>query len=70
MVKTECMVSRSQGLRSSAKASKVSIYENILAYTASMCRSSVRSGILPLEGCGVLCFRPAVYLGMDSWFSG
>lgn len=62
-----CMVGRNQELRSSAKASKLSIYENILGNTISMCRSSIRSGILLLEGCGVLCFRHAVSLCVASW---
>lgn len=62
-----CVVGRNQELRSWAKASKLSIYENILANTISMCRSSIRSGILLPEGCGVLCFRPAVSLCGASW---
>lgn len=65
MVNAECTVSKNRGSRSSAEASKPSVYESTLAYVIGTRGSSVGSGVLSLEGRGVLRFRPAVRLSVD-----
>lgn len=67
MVDTESTVSRKLGTRISAKASKLSTYENIVDYTITTWMSSVTSGILTLESCRVLWFNCAGHHSVGSW---